>query len=120
MRGGFYFLMSLAVMGLAVWAYQQNYRTQESLRDVTRLEREIAGLREQLGIYRAEWAYLNRPDRLRELADMNWERLRLMPLTPDHFGFTDEVTYPAPALPEILDPIDLTGAATLGEEGQQP
>ena len=34
---------------------------------------------------RVEWAYLNRPDRLRALADLNFEKLRLIELNTKHF-----------------------------------
>lgn len=95
MRGLLYVLTAIGVMGLAFWAYTQNHETQQSLRRVAELERAIGRTREQLGIHRAEWAYLNRPDRLRDLAELNFERLRLMPLTADHFGRIDDVAYPA-------------------------
>ena len=77
MRALFYITSLLAVMGLAVWAYQENYRTQASLREVERLSEEIGDLRETLADLNAEWSYLNRPERLRELADMNIDRLGL-------------------------------------------
>ncbi|APX90549.1 hypothetical protein BV394_13170 [Brevirhabdus pacifica] len=107
MRGLFYALSAIAVMGLAFWAYRENYRTQQSLRDVAALQSQIGDLREALAVQRAEWAYLNRPERLRELAELNWERLNLIPLSPDHFGdlqlvvFADEA--PANLLPADED-----------------
>ncbi|MFT6104513.1 MAG: hypothetical protein ACJA1E_000935, partial [Paracoccaceae bacterium] len=46
MRGLFYVLSAMAVMGLAYWAYQENYRTQAVLGDVRSLEADIGHLRE--------------------------------------------------------------------------
>ena len=68
MKSFFFILTACVVMALAVWAYRQNYETQATLREVDSLRDEIADLRERAGVLRAEWAYLNRPDRLRELA----------------------------------------------------
>ena len=70
MRSIFYAVTMMMVMVLAFWAYNQNYRTQASLREVKTLRAEIADLRERAGVRRAEWAYLNRPERLADLADM--------------------------------------------------
>ena len=82
------------VLGLAIWAYQQNYATQDTLQRVDDLNREIALQRERLAILRAEWAYLNRPDRLRDLADMNFGYLRLLPMTQTSFGSVAKIPYP--------------------------
>ena len=86
MKSFFYIMTGLIVMGLAVWAYRQNYETEAKLREVRELRVEIADLRERASVLRAEWAYLNRPERLADLADMNFDRLGLLPLRPDHFG----------------------------------
>lgn len=94
MRGLLYVLAAFAVIGLASWAYRQNYATQQALRDVGALQREIAGLREALAVQRAEWAYLNRPARLAELAALNFDRLQLLPLDPGQFGAIGQVVYP--------------------------
>jgi hypothetical protein len=94
MRGLFYVLSAFAVMGLAIWAYDQNDRTQRAMGSVRELRREIHSLRESLGVQRAEWAYLNRPERLRALVDLNVARLGLVPLTGQQFGQIDEIAYP--------------------------
>lgn len=96
MRSLFYVLTSLAIMALAVWAYNENHKTQQSRAEVTELRREIRSLREAIGVQRAEWAYLNRPDRLRELVEMNFARLQLMPMTGAQYGRIDEIVYPLP------------------------
>jgi hypothetical protein len=99
MRWMGYVFTVLAVMGLAIWAYSQNHQTQTAMADVRDLRREIRALREALEVQNAEWAFLNRPDRLRELVELNFTRLRLMPMTGDNFGRIDEIAYPMPAPP---------------------
>lgn len=103
MKSFFYVLTALAVMGLAVWAYRQNYETQAKLREVRELRLEIADLRERAGVLRAEWAYLNRPERLSDLADLNFDRLGLLPLRPDHFGQVDQISYPVENAVEVME-----------------
>lgn len=102
---------ALAVMGLAFWAYRENYATKAALDDVARLEQEIGRAREALSVLNAEWAYLNRPDRLRDLAELNFERLHLMPLRPEQFGSVGQVAYPPePGLkPMSAGPVDVIG-----------
>ena len=96
MRSVLYLCCILAVMGLAFWAYRENYRTQASIDDMRQIQREIGQLREDLGVLRAEWAYLNRPARLRDLVDLNFERLRLVPVESGQFISLAQVDYPAP------------------------
>ena len=102
MRSLFYVLSALAVMGLAYWAYQENYHTQEASRQAARLRQEIGSLHEAMGVLKAEWAYLNRPDRLAELTIINFDRLKLLPLEPSQFGSVASVTYPLPTVPDPL------------------
>lgn len=96
MRWMGYVASALAVILLAVWAYGQNHQTQQAMQDVRELRREIRQLREALEVQTAEWAYLNRPDRLRDLAELSFERLGLGPLTGERFGRIDEIAYPMP------------------------
>lgn len=111
MRSLFYVTLSLAVMALGFWAYRENYRTQESLREVRALRVGIGAAQARLDRLAAEWAYLNRPDRLRDLADLNFERLALMPLPPEAFAPIDAVAFP----PTTLGPI--TGAVAVSSDG---
>ncbi|MCH8465457.1 MAG: cell division protein FtsL [Roseinatronobacter sp.] len=111
MRSLLYLCTALAVIALAAWAYRENHLTQQAMNERRALEREIAALTEALSIQRAEWAYLNRPDRLRELVDVNFERLKLIPITASHFGEVGQVVYPLPeARAEFQDGIEVFGA----------
>jgi len=100
-----------SVIGLAYWAYEENFRTQQAQDRVRDLQARIADGREALTVQRAEWAYLNRPDRLRNLTKMNFERLGLLPMTPDHFGELDQVAYPPrePIADTLAETIELSG-----------
>lgn len=106
MRGFLYVISALTVVALAFWAYQQNYATQQALRDVRGLQGEIATQRSRLAVLRAEWAYLNRPERLRELAEINFDRLGLLPLMPEQFGLVDQVSYPPQGFLQITDSVE--------------
>ncbi|MEM8850989.1 MAG: cell division protein FtsL [Pseudomonadota bacterium] len=97
MRTLLYALSIAAVVGLAFWSYRESYETRATERAVADLQRKIGQRHQKLSMLRAEWAYLNRPDRLNALAEMNFETLGLMPLTPDHFADLGDVGFAPPA-----------------------
>ena len=111
MRSLLYIVTALAVIGLAFWAYRENYQTQAEIARTEKINKEIGQARARLTVLRAEWAYLNRPDRLRDLADVNFDRLGLLPLRPDQFGKVDQVAFPRPPEPELIitNPVDVSG-----------
>lgn len=117
MRSLLYILTALSVIGLAFWAYRENYETQAEIARVEDLNRKIGEARARLNVLRAEWAYLNRPDRLRDLTEVNFERLGLQPLRPDQFGKVDQVAFPPePELELIItNPVDVDGMGAQGE-----
>lgn len=65
-------LSAVVLVGVcAIWAYRVNYATQDAANRVAALRREIAAERDAIAMQKAEWAYLNQPDRLRALVDAN-------------------------------------------------
>ena len=90
-------------MALAFWAYRENYATQTQLKQMAKVQDEIAALRDEIAMQKAEWAYLNRPTRLRDLAAMNFDRLGLMPMTPLQLATVADVTMP------VAEPVLITG-----------
>jgi len=67
----------VCVAALAIGLYMVKYSVQDVQRKVATLKAELASEKESLHLLNAEWAYLNRPDRLRQLAD---KHLDLVPL----------------------------------------
>lgn len=111
MRSFLYLITALGVIALAAWAYRENDMTQRAMNERRALEREIATLNTAITIQRTEWAFLNRPDRLRDLVDVNFGALRLIPMTADHFGEIGQVAYPMPAIRgDVSDVIEVFGA----------
>lgn len=111
-------VLGATVLALAFWAYQENYRTREVLAEVRGVQGEIGRLQEQLSVLRAEWAYLNRPDRLRELADLNFPRLGLLPMTSAQFGRVTAIPYPAPEI-EAVPSYLVDGMPSLPNKGTE-
>lgn len=118
MRNFLYVLTALAVIGTAFWAYRENYRTQAALDRAENLHSQIAEARARLGMLRAEWAYLNRPERLRELASLNFDKLELMPFAPEQFGRVDQVAYPSEGeMDSLPEAVEVSSARGLLERG---
>jgi len=101
-------LSFIAVMASAFWAYRENYATQAQLKEMAQVQDQIASLRDEIAMQKAEWAYMNRPARLRDLAAMNFDRLGLMPMAAVQLGAVSDVSMPA------ADPVLITGAVQDG------
>jgi hypothetical protein len=115
----------LAAAGLvaasAFWAYRVNYDAKAALGRIAELRREIVAEREALVVLEAEWAWLNRPQRLSRLVETHREALGLAPMRGAHFVDLETLPPPPPetfwvrADPEILDryrAVALNGANT--------
>jgi cell division protein FtsL len=73
------FLAALVGFGL----FHVKYKVQALEEELAQLNARIVHEQEQLHVLRAEWAYLNRPERLEEL---NGRFLGLGPMTPAQIG----------------------------------
>ena len=111
MRYVFYFFSIGCVIFCATWAYQVNYETRAVVKRIKLIKEQIRKEEDKLIMLEGEWSYLNRPDRLSELAERFFEELSLMPLAPDNYARIDTVTFKDfrnLKLPKIDTPIDLS------------
>lgn len=80
--------------GLALVLFSVKYEVQDLEIELSQLERQIAGERRAMHVLEAEWSYLTRADRLRQLSDRH---LHLEPVAPGQIGsFAALLDPPAP------------------------
>jgi cell division protein FtsL len=84
-------LLVVAVIALSVGLYDIKYRAETADRAAERLEAQIAAEQDAIRVLRAEWSYLNQPERLQELAARYTE---LQPLTASQIGEFEDVPMP--------------------------
>lgn len=77
MRLLLYFAGILSLLTLAALSYSQNYATREILSEIDRTKTTIRAKQQQLRALEDEWAYLNRPDRIKALAVLNYSHIQL-------------------------------------------
>ena len=116
MRTLFSILIVCTVVGLAYWAYLENIKTQSALTHTEELQQKIGDARARLSVLRAEWAYLNRPDRLTDLVNLNYNRLHLTPLQAENFGSIGAIEFPYDNAFPLGDISDLVEVANRGED----
>ena len=85
MRNFFYIITFGLVITLAYWAYQENAKTQTAMKKSEELQTELGKARAKLAVLKAEWAYLNRPERLIHLTNLGFDQLKLGPNSASNF-----------------------------------
>ena len=78
---------------LGLWAYKINYESRAASQRVKGLEKAILSANKEIKILKAEWAYLNSPERLRKLVEYYFQELRLTPINPDDFISFSEIQW---------------------------
>ena len=71
--GFFCCIILISIFGL----FQIKYKVQNLRKDLTEIQRQILQEKEEIHVLKAEWTYLNQPDRLKRLAD---QYLKLKPM----------------------------------------
>jgi len=94
MKPFLYITMAFLTATSAYWTYRESYQTRVVMKQYREIQREIEFTQSRLNVLRTEWAYLNRPDRLRELAHANFDRLDLQQLRAKRFGRIEEIAFP--------------------------
>ena len=81
----------VSTFSLGLWAYKINYESRAAYQRVNNLEESILSLNKEVKILNAEWAHLNRPERLRKLVEYYFLELGLNPINPDDFIAFSEI-----------------------------
>lgn len=84
-------ILIMGVIGLSVVLYDIKYRAELADKHAEKLEQKISEEQEGIRVLRAEWSYLNQPERLQELAT---RYTNLKTLTPVQIGSFDVVPMP--------------------------
>ncbi len=93
----------ISVIAVAVWTYHVNYRTRQAFDRISDLRGEMAAEAEAVQVLKVEWAWLNAPQRLKELVKEYNGQLGLVRLEPRRFSFVATVPFPPPD-PFVPDP----------------
>jgi cell division protein FtsL len=85
-RATLFWIALVATVGFGL--FHVKYKVQALEEEMARLNSGIVQEQEQLHVLRAEWAYLNRPERLE---DLNRRLLGLGPMAPAQIGTIDDL-----------------------------
>jgi cell division protein FtsL len=70
-------LAVLVLIGSAVYAYSIKYETMLFAEQIVKARQDIEQEHDKIGMLRAEWAYLTRPERIQALADQHLDLQQL-------------------------------------------
>jgi cell division protein FtsL len=99
----------LTLIGSALYAYSIKYQTSYRAEQIAKTKLEIKAERDAIGVLRAEWAFLTRPERIQQLAD---RYLDLQPLTVDKIVTARSLPEHAAHVDTIANKIDMLGLAS--------
>ncbi|MCI0466384.1 MAG: hypothetical protein L0Y57_05180 [Beijerinckiaceae bacterium] len=95
-----------SLIGSAIYAYTIKYDTTLHAERIVKLKHEIRWEQDQIGMLRAEWAYLTRPERIQALAS---KFLDLQPAKLSQIVMADALPDKAPRVDEIGHKLEALG-----------
>ncbi len=101
-----HFLAMSALVGSAGYAYSIKYETLYLAEEVTKMKAKVQRERDAIAVLRAEWQYLNRPDRLQVAVERH---LDLQPLNVQHLARLSDLPNRAPRNDEIGRKLEVLG-----------
>ena len=96
----------LALIGSAVYAYTIKYQTAYRAEQIAKTKLEIKAEHDAIGVLRAEWSFLTRPERVQDFSD---RYLQLQPLTVDKIVTARQLPERAPRVDAIGDKLAALG-----------
>jgi cell division protein FtsL len=96
----------LALLGSAGYAYTIKYQTSYRTEQIAKTKIEIKAEQDAIGVLRAEWSFLTRPERVQQLSE---KYLELQPLAVDKLVTAKALPERAPHADVIGDKLDLLG-----------
>lgn len=84
------FLFVLVLLG-AFWLYQVKYEAKLTEDKIASVQKDIAKEKEALLLLKAEWSYLNRPERIQRLAERFSKQLELEEMKPYQIGVKEDL-----------------------------
>ncbi len=100
----FTFVCFVAFAGAGAWLYQVKHHVATYDRELRDIRRQTEQARDRISILRAEWALLNEPDRLRQVATRH---LPLEPMQPTQFARLAEMERRLPQAVAFAGPPNL-------------
>lgn len=101
-------LAVLALVGSAIYAYSIKYETILYSERIKKTKNANAALRDQIGILRAEWAHVTRPENIQALSE---KHLDLQQLDLKQIGSIAELPDRPPKIDSIGRKLELLGLA---------
>lgn len=83
--------------GLSIGLYLLESEVERTRRTLAELDRQLLEEQKNLQVLKAEWSFLNQPERLQALAVAYGDRLALQPIAPSQIGALAELPMRAPA-----------------------
>ena len=99
------FTSSILLIIVSVWAYNVNYKSRSVIKSVNSLSSQIQEKQARIKLLKAEWTYLNRPNRLNKLMTLHFPELQLISLSHENYLLFDKfIRSKAHFEPSLFDP----------------